>query len=161
MNRSYTKIRKIQEANILLEQRRFLTEAVSKYDKAKPNENQWYIGPAPKSTKTPKEFGIFVKQFGKEPMDPISLPEFEEFKSYFILYPTEQQAETKFNEFYTKLITKQTTPNTPNSTTTTTTLKPGQTPQITTSGETGSGEITQDDLINSIAGNIRVQGIGK
>ena len=77
MNRSYTKIRKIQEANILLEQRRFLTEAVSKYDKAKPNENQWYIGPAPKSTKTPKEFGIFVKQFGKEPMDPISLPEFE------------------------------------------------------------------------------------
>lgn len=157
MNRSYTKIRKIQEANVLLEQRRFLTEAVSKYDKAKPNENQWYIGPSPKSTKTPKEFGIFVKQFGKEAVDPISLPEFQEFKNYFILYPTEQDANVKFNEFYNKLIAKQTNPNPV--TTTTTTLKPGQTTQTTSPA--GSSEVTQDDLINSIADNIRAQGIGK
>lgn len=157
MNRSYTKIRKIQEANILLEQRRFLTESVSKYDKAKPNENQWYVAPAPKSTKTPKEFGIFVKQFGKEAVDPISLPEFQEFKNYFILYPTEQDANLKFNEFYNKLITKQTNPNV--ATTTTTTLKPGQTTQ--TPSPTSSSEVTQDDLINSIADNIRAQGIGK
>lgn len=156
MNRSYTKIRKIQEANILLEQRRFLTEAVSKYDKAKPNENQWYVAQAPKSTKTPKEFGIFVKQFGKDPMDPISIPEFEEFKNYFVLYPTEQQAEAKFNEFYNKLITKQTNPNV---TTTTTTLKPGQTPSPAKTEKTG--EITQDDLINAVADNVRAQGLGK
>lgn len=156
MNRSYTKIRKIQEANILLEQRRFLTESVSKYDKAKPNENQWYVAQAPKSTKTPKEFGIFVKQFGKDAVDPISLPEFQEFKNYFILYPTEQDANLKFNEFYNKLITKQTNPNV---VTTTTTLKPGQTTQ--TPSPTSSSEVTQDDLINSIADNIRAQGIGK
>ena len=158
MNRSYTKIRKIQEANILLEQRRFLTEAVSKYDKAKPNENMWYVGPAPKSTKTPKEFGIFVKQFGKEAVDPISLPEFKEFESYFILYPTEQDANVKFNEFYNKLIAKQTNPSV---TTTTTTLKPGQTTPSTGTTQTNSTEFGHDDLVNAIASNLSAQGVGK
>lgn len=157
MNRSYTKIRKIQEANVLLEQRRFLTEAVSKYDKAKPNENQWYTSEDPKSVKTPKGWRIFVKQFGKNPIEPSTLKEFESFKNYFIEYPTQQEVDTKFNEFYTKLVAMQTNPS--SVTTTTTTLKPGQTPQTPKSAD--SSEITQDDLINSIADNIRTQGIGK
>lgn len=156
MNISYTKIRKIREANILLEQRRFLTESVSKYDKAQPNQNQWYVAPAPKSTKTPKEFGIFVKQFGKDPMDPISIRDFSGFTDYFVLYPNEQAAEVKFNEFYNKLITQQTTPApTSGSTTTTTTLKPGTTPSSDGSKTTSSGatsfQITRDELINKMA----------
>lgn len=160
MNRSYTKIRKIREANILLEQRKFLTESVSKYDKAKPNENQWYVAPSPKSVKTPKEYGIFVKQFGKEAMDPNSIPEFAEFKDYFILYPTEQAAETKFNEFYNSLITKQTTPtSTSDSTTTTTTAKPGTTPEgegsTSPSSEPTSNQITRDQLIDKMASGFK------
>ena len=167
MNRSYTKIRKIREANILLEQRRFLTEVVSGYDKTKPNENQWYTAEDPKSVKTPKGWRIFVKQFGKNPVDPITLPEFDEFKNYFIEYNTQQESDTKFKEFFLKLIAKQEKPQTTSgSTTTTTTLKPGTTPSTsgtTDSGiDTSKGEITRDDLIGSIASNIsNTYGLGK
>ena len=126
---NYTKKRKIQEANMLLERRYLLTE-VEKYDKAIPNENQWYTAQDPNSVKNPKGFRIFVKKFGQNPIDPIKDQEFVEFKNYFVEYPTQQDADTKFNEFYNKLITKQTAPQQNDSTTTTTTLKPGTTPSV-------------------------------
>lgn len=164
MNRSYTKIRKIQEANILLERRFLLNEVVNKFDKSKPNENQWYTAEDPKSVKNPKGWKIFVKQFGKNAVDPITIPEFEEFKNYFIEYNTQQESDTKFNEFFPKLIAKQENPQTSDgSTTTTTTVKPGTTPPAEggTSGTSGTGgdvtdtEISRDDLINSMASQFK------
>jgi hypothetical protein len=156
---NYTKKRKIKEANMLLEKRFLMTEVVNKNDKAKPNENQWYTAEDPKSVKTPKGWKIYVKRFGKDPIDPVSDQEFIEFKDYFIEYPTQQDADTKFNEFYNKLITKQTKPDQSGSTTTTTTLKPGTTPQ--TPKEFGASQISQDELIDMMATNLKAQGIGK
>ena len=59
---NYTKKRKILEANMLLEQRFLMTE-IEKFDKAKPNENQWYTAQDPNSVKNPKGFKIYVKKF--------------------------------------------------------------------------------------------------
>ena len=161
MNRSYTKIRKIREANILLEQRRFLTEVVSGYDKTKPNENQWYTAEDPYSVKTPKGWRIYVKQFGKNAVDPIKLPEFEEFKNYFIEYSTQQESDAKFKEFFLKLIAKQEKPQSSDSstTTTTTTAKPGTTPEgegpTSPSSEPSSNQITRDQLIDKMASGFK------
>jgi hypothetical protein len=161
---NYTKKRKIQEANMLLE-RRFLMTEVEKFDKAKPNENQWYTSQDPNSVKNPKGYRIYVKKFGQNPKDPITDTEFntEEFKGYFIEYPTQQDADTKFNEFYNKLITKQTTPQQTNSTTTTTTLKPGTTPSVSgsTNNNAPTAEITRDELVASMANNLKAMGVGK
>jgi hypothetical protein len=160
---NYTKKRKIQEANMLLE-RRFLMTEVEKFDKAKPNENQWYTAQDPNSVKNPKGYRIYVKKFGQNPIDPIKDQEFVEFKNYFIEYANQQEADTKFNEFYTKLITKQTTPQQNNSTTTTTTLKPGTTPSIsgaTNSSDATSSEITRDELIGYMSKSLDTMGVGK
>ena len=160
---NYTKKRKIQEANMLLERRYLLTE-VEKYDKAIPNENQWYTAQDPNSVKNPKGFRIFVKKFGQNPIDPIKDQEFLEFKNYFVEYPTQQDADTKFNEFYNKLITKQTAPQQNDSTTTTTTLKPGTTPSVsgtTNSSSSTSSELTRDELIGYMSKNLDTMGVGK
>jgi PBSX family phage terminase large subunit len=132
--------------------------------KAKPNENQWYTAQDPSSVKNPKGFRIFVKKFGQNPIDPIKDQEFLEFKNYFVEYPTQQDADTKFNEFYNKLITKQTTPQQNNSTTTTTTLKPGTTPSVsgtTNSSSATSSEISRDELIGYMSKNLDTMGVGK
>ena len=88
----------------------------------------------------------------------------EKFKSYFIEYPTQQDADTKFNEFYTQLITKQTTPQQSGSTTTTTTLKPGTTPSVsgsTNNSGDGNNELSRDELIGYMAKNLDQMGVGK
>jgi len=160
---NYTKKRKILEANMLLEQRFLMTE-IEKFDKAKPNENQWYTAQDPNSVKNPKGFKIYVKKFGQNPKDPSTDTEFTEFKSYFIEYPTQQDADTKFNEFYTQLITKQTTPQQSGSTTTTTTLKPGTTPSVsgsTNNSGDGNNEFSRDELIGYMAKNLDQMGVGK
>ena len=86
MNRSFTKQRKIQEANMLLENRFLIKESRVERDK---DSNRWYTAQDP----TSKKWKIFVEVFSnKEIKDPVKTPNdplFKDYTKYWVEYSTE------------------------------------------------------------------------
>ena len=91
MNRSFTKQRKIQEANMLLENRFLIKERREERDK---NSNNWYTAQDP----TSKKWKIFVEVFSnKEIKDPVKTPNdplFKDYTKYWVEYSTEANSDT-------------------------------------------------------------------
>ena len=91
MNRSFTKQRKIQEANMLLENRFLIKESRVERDK---DSNRWYTAQDP----TSKKWKIFVEVFSnKEIKDPVKTPNdplFKDYSKYWVEYSTEANSDT-------------------------------------------------------------------
>lgn len=91
MNRSFTKQRKIQEANMLLENRFLIKESRVERDK---DSNRWYTAQDP----TSKKWKIFVEVFSnKEIKDPVKTPNdplFKDYTKYWVEYSTEANSDT-------------------------------------------------------------------
>jgi hypothetical protein len=91
MNRSFTKQRKIQEANMLLENRFLVKEVREERDK---DSNKWYTAQDP----TSKKWKIFVQTFSpKQEKDPSKTPNdplFKDYTKYWVEYTTEANADT-------------------------------------------------------------------
>ena len=162
MNRSYTKIRKIREANMLLESRFLLSEETNKTDK---KGNTWSIKVDP----TTKKYKIFVKTFGKDEMDASKSTDQNVKKfidaGYFKEFNSENDATPTFNQIF-NFVDKPITPvktETPSSTSGTTSgdtqTTSGQTK--TTSDTTSSSSswsmptVTDDEAIDSIASGLQ------
>ena len=156
MNRSYTKIRRIQEANILLENRFLLSEQSTRTDN---KDNVWSI----KQDPTSKKYRIFVKTFGSNDTDASESDDsdIKPFidKGYFKDFNSESDAVPTLNQIVSLIGTTQTNNKDNNSTTTTTTLKPGETPSTSGSTETsGKTSYSDDDLIKSMTAKLQQQG---
>lgn len=91
MNRSFTKQRKIQEANMLLENRFLIKESRVERDE---DSNRWYTAQDP----TSKKWKIFVEVFSnKEIKDPVKTPNdalFKDYTKYWVEYGTEANSDT-------------------------------------------------------------------
>ena len=127
MNRSFTKQRKIQEANMLLENRFVVKEYKEMLDK---DSNKWYTY----QNQTTKKWQIGLQTFSpKQTKDPLTDPLFKGYSKYFIEYTTEPNAEVALTNLITDLksgaktetnITTTTTTKSPVTTQTTTTVAP-------------------------------------
>lgn len=151
MNKSFTKIRKIQEANELLESRFLIKEYKEERDK---DSNRWYTY----QDNTTKKWKIGLETFSpKEVKDPSKDPNYKNYSKYFLEYSTEPNAEYALTKLIEDLKKGNVVTNN-NSTTTTTTTKPGQpTTQTTTQSPqtTGSYEVTSDEYQKMVADKLQ------
>ena len=141
MNRSFTKQRKIQEANMLLENRFLIKERREERDK---DSNNWYTAQDP----TSKKWKIFVQTFSpKQNKDPSKTPNdplFKDYTKYWVEYSTEANADTALVNLISdiksgkKTESNVTTTETPAQTTTdATTAAPQSTEPQSTSNSSG------------------------
>jgi hypothetical protein len=149
MNRSFTKQRKIQEANMLLENRFLVKEVRIERDK---DSNKWYTAQDP----TSKKWKIFVETFSpKQVKDPSKTPNdplFKDYSKYWVEYTTEANADTALTNFLSDMKSgkKSETTTTPPSSATT------QTSTVTTKTTTVAPQQTSDasNEVNSYLTNI-------
>jgi hypothetical protein len=141
MNRSFTKQRKIQEANMLLENRFLIKERREERDK---DSNNWYTAQDP----TSKKWKIFVQTFSpKQDKDPSKTPNdplFKDYTKYWVEYSTEANADAALVNLMSdmksgkKSESNVTTTETPAQTTTdATTVAPQSTEPQSTSNSSG------------------------
>ena len=146
MNRSFTKQRKIQEANMLLENRFLIKEVREERDK---DSNRWYTAQDP----TSKKWKIFVQIFApKQVKDPSKTPNdplFKDYTKYWVEYTTEANADTALTNLMSdmKLGKKSDT----NVTTTTTTVSSSS---VTTNTTTVAPQSDSSKEVNSYLTNI-------
>jgi hypothetical protein len=130
MNRSFTKQRKIQEANMLLENRFLIKERREERDK---DSNRWYTAQDP----TSKKWKIFVQTFSpKQDKDPSKTPNdplFKDYTKYWVEYSTEANADAALVNLMSDMksgkksesnVTTTTTTSSSSVTTNTTTVAP-------------------------------------
>ena len=130
MNRSFTKQRKIQEANMLLENRFLIKERREERDK---DSNNWYTAQDP----TSKKWKIFVQTFSpKQDKDPSKTPNdplFKDYSKYWVEYSTEANADAALVNLMSDMksgkksesnVTTTTTTSSSSVTTNTTTVAP-------------------------------------
>jgi hypothetical protein len=133
MNRSFTKQRKIQEANMLLENRFLIKEYKEERDK---DSNRWYTYQNQKT----KKWQIGLETFSpKQVKDPLTDPLFKGYSKYFVEYTTEPNAEAALTNLIADLKSgKKTETNV-----TTTTTKSPVTTQTTTASPKINPEINK------------------
>ena len=154
------KKRAIERANLLLE-RRFLIEATTgtTITKVDSDGNQWYVGKSnvPNSTK----FKMYVKLKNEtNGVDPLTLEKsnpdlwkkISDLKNYFVEYNSENDV-TPYMDSVIKSISTYKDSGTAGTAGTAGIAKLNIKP--------GSGEVTQDELINTMAQGFEAQGIGK
>jgi hypothetical protein len=145
MNRSFTKQRKIQEANMLLENRFLIKEVRDERDK---DSNRWYTGQDP----TSKKWKIFVQTFAprqdKDPSKTPNDPLFKDYTKYWVEYTTEANADTAL----TNLISDMKSGKKSDSTVTTTTTT--SSPSVTTNTTTVTPQSDSSNEVNSYLTNI-------
>jgi hypothetical protein len=144
MNRSFTKQRKIQEANMLLENRFLIKERREERDK---NSNNWYTAQDP----TSKKWKIFVQTFSpKQDKDPSKTPNdplFKDYTKYWVEYTTEANADTAL----TNLMSDMKLGKKSDTTVTTTTTS---SPSVTTNTTTVAPQSDSSKEVNSYLTNI-------
>jgi hypothetical protein len=127
MNRSFTKQRKIQEANMLLENRFLVKEYKEMLDK---DSNKWYTY----QNQTTKKWQIGLQTFSpKQTKDPLTDPLFKGYSKYFVEYTTEPNAEAALTNLITDL---KSGVKTETNVTTTTTKSPVTTQTTTVAPQT-------------------------
>lgn len=144
MNRSFTKQRKIQEANMLLENRFLIKESRVERDK---DSNRWYTAQDP----TSKKWKIFVEVFSnKEIKDPVKTPNdplFKDYTKYWVEYSTEANSDTAL----VNLMSDIKSGKKPKSDVATTTETPTQT---TTDVSTVAPQSTEPQLTSKSSGEV-------
>jgi len=144
MNRSFTKQRKIQEANMLLENRFLIKERRQERDK---DSNNWYTAQDP----TSKKWKIFVQTFSpKQDKDPSKTPNdplFKDYTKYWVEYSTEANADAALVNLMSDI--KSGKKSESNVTTTTTTSS-----SVTTNTTTVAPQSDSSKEVNSYLTNI-------
>jgi len=144
MNRSFTKQRKIQEANMLLENRFLIKERREERDK---DSNNWYTAQDP----TSKKWKIFVQTFSpKQDKDPSKTPNdplFKDYTKYWVEYSTEANADAALVNLMSDI--KSGKKSESNVTTTTTTSS-----SVTTNTTTVAPQSDSSKEVNSYLTNI-------
>ena len=145
MNRSFTKQRKIQEANMLLENRFLIKEVRDERDK---DSNRWYTGQDPTSKKWKIFVQIFAPRQDKDPSKTPNDPLFKDYTKYWVEYTTEANADTAL----TNLISDMKSGKKSDSTVTTTTTT--SSPSVTTNTTTVTPQSDSSNEVNSYLTNI-------